>query len=74
MNVPKTLTPKALERLMQHDWPGNVRELDNVIQRAEILSYSDTIDETNIVFDNELTLGPRNTMDALKSKLYAQVG
>jgi two-component system response regulator FlrC len=72
--VPKTLKSKALERLMQHDWPGNVRELDNVIQRAEILSYSDIIDETNIVFDNELTLGPRNTMDALKSKLYAQVG
>ena len=72
--VPKTLTAKALGRLMVHDWPGNVRELDNVIQRAEILSYSDIIDETNIVFDNELTLGPRNTMDALKSKLYAQVG
>ncbi len=74
MNVPKTLTPKALERLMQHDWPGNVRELDNVIQRAEILSYSDIIDETNIIFDNELTFGPKNTMDALKSKLYAKVG
>ena len=72
--VPKTLKSKALERLMQHDWPGKVRELDNVIQRAGILSYSDIIDETNIVFDNELTLGPRNTMDALKSKLYAQVG
>ena len=72
--VPKTLTPKALGRLMLHDWPGNVRELDNVIQRAEILSYSDIIDETNIIFDNELTLGPRNTMDALKSKLYAKVG
>ncbi len=72
--VPKTLKSKALERLMQHDWPGNVRELDNVIQRAGILSYSDIIDETNIVFDNELTLGPRNTMEALKSKLYAQVG
>jgi two-component system response regulator FlrC len=72
--VPKTLKSRALERLMQHDWPGNVRELDNVIQRAGILSYSDIIDETNIVFDNELTLGPRNTMDALKSKLYAQVG
>ena len=70
----KILSPKALDRLMQHDWPGNVRELDNVIQRAEILSYSDTIDQTNIVFDNELTLSPRNTMDALNSKLYAQVG
>ena len=72
--VPKTLTAKALGRLMVHDWPGNVRELDNVIQRAEILSYSDIIDETNIIFDNELTFGPKNTMDALKSKLYAKVG
>ena len=72
--VAKTLTAKALGRLMLHDWPGNVRELDNVIQRAEILSYSDIIDETNIIFDNELTFGPKNTMDALKSKLYAKVG
>ena len=72
--APKTLTAKALGRLMVHDWPGNVRELDNVIQRAEILSYSDIIDETNIIFDNELTFGPKNTMDALKSKLYAKVG
>jgi two-component system response regulator FlrC len=59
---------------MLHNWPGNVRELDNVIQRAEILSYSSDIDHTNIVFDNELTSGPQNTMDALNSKLYARVG
>ena len=71
---PKVLTSRALDRLMQHDWPGNVRELDNVIQRAEILSYSAEIDHGHIVFDNELTLGPRNTMDALNSKLQAQVG
>ena len=70
----KVLTSRALDRLMQHDWPGNVRELDNVIQRAEILSYSAEIDHGHIVFDNELTLGPRNTMDALNSKLQAQVG
>ena len=68
------MTASALDRLMKHDWPGNVRELDNVIQRAEILSYSAEIDQTNIVFDNELTLGPRNTMDALSSKLHAKVG
>ena len=72
--APKVLTSKALDRLMQHGWPGNVRELDNIIQRAEILSYSAEIDQTNIVFDNELTLSPRNTMDALNSKLHARVG
>ena len=71
---PKVLTSEALDRLMLHNWPGNVRELDNVIQRAEILSYSSDIDHTNIVFDNELTSGPQNTMDALNSKLYARVG
>ena len=71
---PKVLTSEALDRLMLHNWPGNVRELDNVIQRAEILSYSADIDHTNIVFDNELTSGPQNTMDALNSKLYARVG
>jgi two-component system response regulator FlrC len=72
--TPKVLTAKALDRLMQHDWPGNVRELDNVIQRSEILSYSDAIDQTDIVFDNELVLSSRNTMDALNTKLHAQVG
>ena len=69
---PKLLSSDALDRLMQHDWPGNVRELDNVMQRAEILSYSDTIQAINIVFDNELITSPRNTMDALNSKLQAR--
>ncbi|MDB0017819.1 sigma-54 dependent transcriptional regulator [Planktomarina temperata] len=70
----KVLSPEALKKLMEHDWPGNVRELDNVIQRAEIFSHSAEIGCANIVFDNELTLSPRNTMDALSSKLHAKVG
>ena len=74
IEAPKVLTAKALDRLMQHDWPGNVRELDNVMQRSEILSYSDAIDHANIVFDNELVSSSRNTMDALNTKLHAQVG
>jgi two-component system response regulator FlrC len=72
--ISKVLSPEALMKLMEHDWPGNVRELDNVIQRAEILSHSAEIGCANIVFDNELTLSPRNTMDALSSKLHAKVG
>ena len=72
--APKVLTAKALDRLMQHHWPGNVRELDNVMQRSEILSYSTAIDQADIVFDNELVSRSRNTMDALNTKLHAQVG
>jgi two-component system response regulator FlrC len=72
--APKVLDSKALDRLLQHDWPGNVREMDNVIQRAEILSCSDKIEQHNIIFDNELVQNTRNTMDALSPKLEARVG
>ena len=72
--TPKVLSAEALNKLVQHEWPGNVRELDNVIQRAEILSCADKIGHTDIVFDNELTLRPRNTIEALNSKLDVKVG
>jgi DNA-binding NtrC family response regulator len=35
--------PEVLQALQQHSWPGNVRELRNVINRAYILAWSDTI-------------------------------
>jgi DNA-binding NtrC family response regulator len=38
------LTPRALERLRQHDWPGNVRELENWIARAAVLAEGDVLD------------------------------
>ena len=72
--IPKVLSTEALKKLVQHEWPGNVRELDNVIQRAEILSCADEIGHTDIVFDNELILRPRNTIEALNSKLDVKVG
>jgi DNA-binding NtrC family response regulator len=36
-------TPQAVEALRQHSWPGNVRELDHVIERAVLLTSSDTV-------------------------------
>lgn len=33
----------ALQLLMDYHWPGNVRELENVIERATVLSTSDTL-------------------------------
>ena len=39
---------KSLKLLQEYEWPGNIRELQNVIERAVILSESDTfaVDET----------------------------
>ncbi len=36
-------TPEALELLQQYGWPGNVRELQHAIQRAVVVSRSDSI-------------------------------
>ncbi|MBK8170089.1 MAG: sigma-54-dependent Fis family transcriptional regulator [Sandaracinaceae bacterium] len=37
------LTKNAMEKLLGYDWPGNVRELENAIERAVVLSKSNTI-------------------------------
>jgi two-component system response regulator HydG len=39
----KRLQPQALELLQEYQWPGNVRELENALERAIILTSSDTI-------------------------------
>jgi DNA-binding NtrC family response regulator len=36
-------TDQALEALRAHAWPGNVRELDHVIERAVLMSSTDTV-------------------------------
>jgi DNA-binding NtrC family response regulator len=41
--VEKSISPKAMEILMEYDWPGNIRELENVIERAAILCRNDII-------------------------------
>ena len=38
-----TVAPEAMQQLIQYRWPGNVRELENIIERAVILSDSNTI-------------------------------
>lgn len=38
-----SITPEALEILIDYDWPGNVRELRNIIERTMILSHENII-------------------------------
>jgi formate hydrogenlyase transcriptional activator len=45
---------QTLEQLTAYDWPGNIRELQNVVERAVILSESDTF----FVDENWLTREP----------------
>ena len=45
------LSDDALQVLTTHQWPGNVRELDNVIQRALILKSGQSIEASDIQFE-----------------------
>jgi len=38
----------ALQVLMQHEFPGNVRELENLIERAVVLSDTDTLIDPSV--------------------------
>ena len=39
----KYITDDAMSKLKAYEWPGNIRELENLIERASILSTSDTL-------------------------------
>jgi DNA-binding NtrC family response regulator len=47
-------TPTAVQALTTYQWPGNIRELENVIERAVILSDSDSINDDDLDIDLEL--------------------
>lgn len=42
------ISHEAVEALMAHDWPGNIRELENCLERAMVLSDTDTIQPTDL--------------------------
>jgi two-component system response regulator HydG len=37
-----------MDRILKYPWPGNVLELMNAIERAVVLSRSDTLDEQDL--------------------------
>ncbi len=41
-------TRGALDRMLDYPWPGNVRELENVIERAVVLSRSESLTEQDL--------------------------
>ncbi|MCG2576282.1 sigma 54-interacting transcriptional regulator [Dechloromonas sp. XY25] len=45
---PRGISAGAINRLCQHDWPGNVRELANVLERALLMSDSDTLEADDL--------------------------
>ncbi|NOR87033.1 MAG: PAS domain S-box protein [Bacteroidales bacterium] len=44
----KKVSKRVIDKLKSYDWPGNVRELENILERAVIISDSDTLKEKDI--------------------------
>jgi transcriptional regulator with PAS, ATPase and Fis domain len=74
--TPKTMSPEAMELLLQHDWPGNIRELEHVIEGAIIMSHEDVIQPKDLLLSTSSTaasaisspttvIGDNNTRDIL---------
>lgn len=40
----KRISTAAIEAFLSHRWPGNVRELENCLERAVLLTRTDTVD------------------------------
>jgi DNA-binding NtrC family response regulator len=47
----KTISPQAMEALLNYRWPGNIRELENAIERSVVTSRDNAIQIENLPAD-----------------------
>lgn len=58
-------TKEATEYLLKNPWRGNVRELENVVERAVVLCKSNTLDVSDLRFDEELQMTAQGPLGAV---------
>jgi len=49
-----SISPTAMDLLLNYHWPGNIRELENVLERAYILETTQILDPSNLPREFEL--------------------
>ncbi len=49
------IAPEAMDKLKRYAWPGNIRELQHAIERAVIMTDSDTLQETDFLLSRSLS-------------------
>src|SRR5699024_197642 len=73
-----TITPLAMEKLLNYHWPGNIRELQNVVERAVAISEDTSIRAKDIIvnkngshledeFEKELSL--KDTLEKIEREI-----
>jgi DNA-binding NtrC family response regulator len=77
----ESITPAAMEKLLDYPWPGNVRELENVIERSLVMAMGNALDAGDIKLDTlrgrpavsgELSLPEGMSLDQYEQELIRQ--
>lgn len=59
-----TIAPEAIDKLKRYAWPGNIRELQHAIERAVIMTDSNSLQETDFLLSRSLSSVPSsNTLN-----------
>jgi DNA-binding NtrC family response regulator len=61
-----SLSPEAMEKLVNHPWPGNIRELENAIERACVTARGAVIQPEDLPLD---VLRTKSSLDGAKVDL-----
>ena len=48
----KKLSKAAEKKLLEYPWPGNIRELANIIERAVVMDFSNTIESEHLYLED----------------------
>jgi formate hydrogenlyase transcriptional activator len=66
----RNIEKQTLEQLQAYHWPGNIRELQNVVERAVILSETETfvVDESWLKRESPDSSRPREGLSALADR------
>ena len=61
----KSISPEAIEILVNYEWPGNVRELKNTIERICLLENADLIIPRHLSLGAEELISPKSFQEHL---------
>jgi len=57
--LPKQVSPAAMDVLLKHVWPGNIRELENVMERACVTTRGNAIQPENLPPELSTPVSPK---------------
>lgn len=71
-NIPqKSLSKKAIDKLISYNWPGNVRELENIIQQCLVESTTSIISPDEIMIkENSKIIADESSLPETKKNTF----